>query len=99
MDGRHGVTLRKFHVCAIAQPGELPTLCARLIMNSKPDTAPRFAVNRADMLSRLPGVQLPASSKRFARGKPKLHLNEPIHGAVPMHESSFPARFGVRRAN
>jgi hypothetical protein len=67
-------------------------------MNRKPDTAPRFAVNRDDMLSRLPGVQLPASSKRFARGKPKLHLIEPVSGPMPIHESAFPTRFGIRRA-
>jgi hypothetical protein len=67
-------------------------------MNSKPDTAPRFAVNRDDMLSRLPGVQLPAHSKRFARGKPKLHVTEPVHSPTMLHESTFPTRFGARRA-
>jgi len=52
-------------------------------MNRKPDTALRFAVNRADMLSRLPGVHPSAVTKRFVRGKPKLSTIEPSH--APMH--------------
>jgi hypothetical protein len=47
----------------------------RLIMKSKPESFLRFAVNRADILSRLPGVQLAAGEKRFARGRPKLDPN------------------------
>jgi hypothetical protein len=66
-------------------------------MNRKPDIVPRFAVNRADMLSRLPGVQLPASSKRFARGKPKLTSVEPAHHFVQSHDSVFPLPLGIRR--
>jgi hypothetical protein len=65
-------------------------------MNRKPDTAPRFAVNRADMLSRLPGVQLSAHSKRFARGKPKLSSSEPITGSALVHESAFPTPLRLR---
>ena len=65
-------------------------------MNRKPDTAPRFAVNRADMLSRLPGVQLAAHSKRFARGKPKLSSPESITGSALVHESVFPTPFRLR---
>ncbi len=41
-------------------------------MNCKPEKSPRFAVNRAAMVSRLPGVKLSSSAKRFARGRPKL---------------------------
>jgi hypothetical protein len=41
-------------------------------MNFRPHPFPRFAVNRADALSRLPGVHLPAGAKCFARGHPRL---------------------------
>jgi len=67
-------------------------------MNRKPDTAPRFAVNRADMLSRLPGVQLPANATRFARGKPKLAASDTASSApASWQERVFPLPLSVRR--
>ena len=41
-------------------------------MNCKPEKSPRFAVDRALMLSRLPGVRLAANANVFARGRPRL---------------------------
>lgn len=67
-------------------------------MNRKPNSAPRFAVDRADMLSRLPGVKLPASSKHFARGKPKLYVVDQAQAAALALESTFPTPWGTRKA-
>jgi hypothetical protein len=69
-------------------------------MNCKPPSARWFAVNRAAMLSRLPGVQLPAGAKCFAAGRPKLEphglseTNDPfVEGVVvPRTRVAFPAR-------
>ena len=41
-------------------------------MNCRPDSAPRFAVNRNKNISRLPGVHLTPGEKRFGSGRPKL---------------------------
>lgn len=49
-------------------------------MNREPQNTPRFAVNRAAILAQLPGVQLAAGAKRFARGRPKLDPSRALPG-------------------
>jgi len=66
-------------------------------MNRKPDSALRFAVNRADMLSRLPGVHPSAVTKRFVRGKPRLSTTEPSHAPMPPPEMTWRVPLRGRR--
>lgn len=51
-------------------------------MNCRPDTTPRFAVNRNKILSRLPGVRLSPHEKRFGSGRPRLAGAESLPAPV-----------------
>jgi len=52
-------------------------------MNCRPDSTPRFAVNRNKIISRLPGVHLTPGDKRFGSGRPKLGGEETASFPVP----------------
>jgi hypothetical protein len=57
-------------------------------MNCKPDPAPRFAVNRSKIISRLPGVQLTPGEKRFGSGRPRLEAEDGVSFPVPVRTGS-----------